>query len=179
VLLARSSPECLLYMRLHPCACGDVSVPPSQGIHAGPETLIARYGGPCPQCGRDRRFELALDPEPPPRSGYGGARPSTIICPGEFAVQSDRLAARWPADPSAIPPGDRAAARDDLAWAIHALEEVVKFLPADGDAVPASAFVSDAGRAAHATAPGRFSARRLRARLGAYRQILDDLDGVS
>jgi hypothetical protein len=141
--------------------------------------LVARYEGVCSKCGRKRSFEFVLDPETPPLDAFGGARPSRIVCPGEFALHSDQLASRWPAAIEVLRPADRERARDDLAWAIRALEEVVKFIPEGADAVPVAAFTSTSGRAAHAAEPGRFRALRLNARLGAYRQLLADLDGVN
>jgi hypothetical protein len=179
VLIARSSPECHLYMSLHPCSCGDATAPARHGVYSEPAGLVARYEGACPTCGLQRRFDFVLDPEMPPLDAFGGASPSKIVDPGQFAAHSDRLASRWPASPTAIPPADRGRARDDLAWAIRALEEVQKFIPAGGDAVPAEAFTSSDGRAVYDAEPGRFRALRLGARLTAYRQILGDLDNLN
>jgi hypothetical protein len=178
VLVSRSSPECHLYIRLHPCECGERALVTTHQLVSGDAGLLARYKGAC-KCGRQRAFEFVLDPETPPLDAFGGERPSRIVCPGEFALHSDQLATRWPAAVDGIRPADLPRARDDLAWAIRALEEVVKFIPPGADAVPASAFTSESGRAAHAAEPGRFRAIRLNARLGAYRQLLADLDGVN
>ncbi len=171
--MARSSPECRLYMELRPCACGRAEPPGEDEVLRDARGLVARYEGRCPQCGAARKFEFELDPETVPPDVFGGSRPSRMICPGQFALHSDRLASRWPARPA---PPDRAAAREDLFWAVRALEEVLKFVPAGGDAVPAEAFSSEEGRAAYAAEPGRFRAIRLRARLGAYRETLASLD---
>jgi hypothetical protein len=177
-LVSRSSPECHLYIQLHPCECGERALSTTHQLVSSDAGLVARYQGAC-KCGRKRSFEFVLDPETPPLDAFGGTRPSQIVCPGEFALHSDQLASRWPAAVDAIRPGDLPRARDDLAWAIRALEEVVKFIPAGADAVPVAAFTSTSGRAAHAAEPGRFRALRLNARLGAYRQLLADLDGVN
>jgi hypothetical protein len=166
-------------MALHPCSCGDTTTPKKHAILQAHEGLVARYEGDCPRCGLARRFDFVLDPERPPPDAFGGDKPSRIICPGQFALHSDVLASRWPANPAAIQPADRGRARDDLAWAIRALEEVQKLVPPGGEAVPESAFSSDEGRAAYAAEPGRFRKLRIDARLGAYRQVLADLDGLN
>jgi hypothetical protein len=170
--VARSSAECHLYMALHPCPCGEAAAPTEHKVVQGRDGLVAQYRGQCAKCGRTRAFDFALDPEVPPVDAFGGAKPSRLICPGQFALHADRLAARWPADRTNLSEAQRAQARDDLAWAARALEEVLKFVPADGDAVPAAAFTSDEGRAALAAEPGRFRKVRLQARLEAYRQLL-------
>lgn len=171
-LVARSSAECHLYMALNPFPCGEGAAPADHSVVQGKDGLVAQYRGQCARCGRARAFEFALDPETPPVDAFGDSKPSRIICPGQFALHSDRLAARWPADTAGLNDARRAQARDDLAWAARALEEVLKFVPADGDAVPPAAFTSAEGRAALAAEPGRFRKIRLQARLDAYRELL-------
>jgi hypothetical protein len=179
VLVARSSPECHLYIRLHPCECGEVALVTQHDVVSSDAGLVARYRGACGRCNRARAFDFVLDPEIPPADAFGGAAASSIICPGQFALHSDDLSSRWPASPAAIRAEDRGRARLDLFWAIRALEEVVKFIPAGADAVPAAAFTSDAGRAVYAREPGRFRALRLGARLTAYRGLLVEYDGAN
>jgi hypothetical protein len=179
MLVARSSPECHLYIQLHPCSCGERALVTRHAVVSAPVGLVARYEGTCGTCGAARRFEFQLDPELPPDDAFGGFRPSQIVCPGEYALHSDDLASRWPASVESIRPADRARARHDLAWAVSALEEVLKFIPPGADAVPAAAFTSPAGRAAHAAEPGRFRAVRIAARLGAYRTLLADFDRLN
>lgn len=179
MLVSRSSPECHLYIQLHPCECGERALTTTHQLVSGAAGLVARYQGTCGKCSRQRSFEFVLDPETPPLDAFGGTRPSRIVCPGEYALHSDQLASRWPAAVDAIRAPDLVRARDDLAWAIRALEEVVKFIPDGADAVPSAAFTSASGRAAYDGEPGRFRALRLNARLGAYRQLLADLDGVN
>ena len=162
-------------MELHPCACGAPTAAASKGVHSTARGLVARYAGTCASCGREQTFEFELDPEMPPIDAYGGARPSQIICPGEFALHSDRLAARWPADASQIPASQRGAAREELAWAVRDLEEVAKF--ARDGAVPEAAFSSEAGRAMFQSQPGRFRSARLNARIEVYRRLLAALAG--
>jgi hypothetical protein len=163
----------LLFMHLTPCVCGATTAPQSRGVHAAAHGLVARYAGPCAACGRERAFEFELDPETPPIDAYGGAQPSRIICPGQFALHSDELAARWPADGALIPAERRTAAREDLVWAIRDLEEVAKF-SVDG-AVPEAAFTSARGRELYRAQSGRFRAARLAARTEAYRRLVEAL----
>ncbi len=174
--VARSSPECHLYMSLHPCSCGDATAPFKHAVVQGRSGLAARYEGPCPRCRIARRFELGLDPEIPPFDAFGGARPSSIICPGQFALHADALESRWPADPSHIPRVDRAAALQDLSWAARALEEVAKFVPQGSDRVPDGAFTSAEGREALTGRPHRFRLEALRSRIRLLRTKATSLD---
>ena len=169
-MIARSARECLLYIQLHPCACGAPSPAKSKGVVSTDAGLVARYAGTCGRCGSENTLEFTLDPETSPLDAYGGDRPSQIICPGQFAQHSDDLAARWPGDPAQIPATTRGAAREDLSWAIRDLEEVAKFMR-DG-AVLESAFTSEAGRALYRAQPGRFRRLRLHARIEAYRRLV-------
>jgi hypothetical protein len=160
MLIARSAPECRLYIDLNPCSCGEWSFDVRHTLRSGPDgALIAVYEGACPRCGLPRRFEFALDPAtPPPPPAYGGPRPSRIICPGQFALVADHAS--------------RASGRDALARAIAAQQEVIKFIPAGADEVPAEAFTSWEGRALYAREPGRFRRYRLEAVAEAYRDAL-------
>jgi hypothetical protein len=173
MLTARSVPECHLYMNLHPCSCGEPAFDTDHFLESGPDDeLIAVYQGPCARCGLPRRFEFALDPElPPPPPAYGGAAPSSIICPGQFAIRADTAAGSVPVD--ADTEDSRAGEiRRALAEAVAAQSEILKFVPGDADAVPAEAFTSAEGRALYASEPGRFRRARLEAVLDVYREAL-------
>ena len=65
---------------------------------------------------------------------------------------------------------------DDIAQAVLAREEVIKFLPGGGDRVPDKAFWTERGRAVRDREPGRFRAARLAAILDAYRKQLAKYD---
>jgi hypothetical protein len=172
LLMTRSSPECHLYMSLHPCACGAAQAPAEHEIVQSGVGLLARYHGPCATCARPREFTFVLDPETPPLDAFGGSRASPLLCPGEFALHADGLASRWPADPAGLSASDSGRAHEDLHWAVRALEEVLKFVPERASVVPQQQFTSEAGKAAHAAEPGRFRKIRLEARLQAWRQLL-------
>jgi len=178
ILLARSSHECRLYMELHPCECGNSGPLEHKGVIQGDHGLTARYEGACPQCGRARQFDFVLDPEIPAPDSFGGDRPSRIICPGQFMLYSDSLASGWPADPAQIPSSNRDRAREDLALAIRACEEVLKFISPIQDAVPQNSFSSSDGRAYYQKEPGRFRAARMQAVLDVYRDLLQKLDSA-
>jgi hypothetical protein len=174
MLLARSSPECRLYMDLHACSCGETGFAAEHVLREDAEgRLLAVYDGSCPRCGLPRRFTFVLDEAlPPPPPAFGGPLPSRIICPGQFLLVADQAAASAPLTPSVEDP--RRAERDRLAvaTAAAAVDEVLKFIPAGQSAVPEQAFTSPAGRAAHAREPGRFSRERLEATAAAHRATL-------
>jgi hypothetical protein len=178
MLVARSAPECRLYLDLHPCSCGETAFDVRHTLRTGPDgALLAVYEGPCSRCGLPRRFVFALDPAtPPPPPAYGGPRPSQIICPGQFALAADRAASSAELVPAGAPPARRAQSREALARAVAAQQEVVKFVPAGSDEVPAGAFTSPEGRALYAREPGRFRRSRLEAVAAAYRDALSSHD---
>lgn len=173
MLVARSSPECHLYMELHPCACGEARLDASSRTESRGDDLVAVYEGACPRCGAARRFEFVLDPElPPAPPAFGGTSPSKIICPGDFLRVADDAARRAPASIAGLPPPQRQAARLNLARAVAAMEEVLKFIPPGGERVPVEAFTSARGKELYLAEPGRFRKLRLDAVLGAYRDGL-------
>src|SRR5205807_3810576 len=119
--------------------------------------------GACARCGRARQFDFALPPALP-AGGFGGPDPSTIIDPGELLLVSDAAARRVPAEPARLGDEERSAGRRQLERAIAALEEVLKFVPADASSVPTSAFTSDVGAQLSDREPGRFTRACLQAR---------------
>jgi hypothetical protein len=178
MLVARSAPECRLYIDLNPCSCGETAFDVRHTLRTGPDGgLVAVYEGWCARCGLPRRFTFALDPAtPPPPPAYGGTAPSQIICPGQFALVADQAAASAELVPAGMPPARRARGREALARALAAQQEVLKFIPAGADEVPAGAFTSWEGRALYAQEPGRFRRARLEAVASAYRDALADYD---
>jgi hypothetical protein len=174
MLIARSAPECRLYMDLHPCSCGETAVDVSRSLRTGPDgMLLAEYEGPCQRCGLPRKFVFTLDPTvPPPPPAYGGHRPSQIICPGQFAMVADLMARSAVLEPDVLDDRARARSRQTLAQALAAQEEVAKFIPTGADAVPADAFTSPEGAALYASERGRFDRFRLSAVEAAYREAL-------
>jgi hypothetical protein len=177
VKLARTSAEAHLYMDLTPCGCGDHRFERQSAVVMRGDVMCSQYTGPCATCGTIRTFVFRLPEEilapAPGRIRFGGAEPSQLLDPGEWLAVADDFAKRNPVD---VPPARRARAREDLATAVAALEEVLKFA-GGADRVPDAAFVSERGRAVRDAEPGRFRVIRLEAVLGAYRELLAGLEG--
>jgi hypothetical protein len=177
VLVARSAPECRLYLELHPCSCGESRFDVRQRQRFADGGLVSVYDGLCPRCGLPRHFEFGLDPAtPPPPPAFGGDTPSRIICPGQFALVAARAAGSAPTSP---PDGeqDRARGRALLERAVEAQSEIIKFVVPAGaaqlvDAVPPGAFTSPEGQSLYAAEPDRFTLDRLQAVLDSYRALL-------
>lgn len=74
---ARSVAECHLYMRLHPCSCGEADFPwTSHEIGTAGGGDLSVYRGSCPQCGTARRFEFLVDSGGVAPPAFGGPEPS-------------------------------------------------------------------------------------------------------
>ena len=179
--LARTNAEAHLYMDLHPCTCGQIEFPRTSSVVTTPEgALASRYTGACPSDGADREFLFRLPGTflSPGRDGdvrYGGPEHSELIDPGEWISVADAYARSVPADTASLAADGVVAARRTLRHAAAALDEVLKFIPADADRVPAEAFHTDRGRAAYTTEPGRFRRPRLEAVRDTYRTIAAQL----
>ncbi|WP_238016522.1 hypothetical protein KZZ52_27830 [Dactylosporangium sp. AC04546] len=171
-LPARSRVECLLYIELHPCPCGQADVDwarPRESRIDG--RRAATFDGDCHGCGTSRGFQFHLPDEPVAPPAFGGAEPSRIIGPHEFLALGRRAEAAVAGDPARLPIASAEAALHVLTVAIAAHEEVVKFIPPDGPAVPREAFTSDAARSAFDHAPDGYDRAALTARLADYRTL--------
>jgi hypothetical protein len=175
VLVARSSPECHLYIELHPCGCGETELAAAHRLVSGDDGLVAAYEGVCPRCRTTRTFDFALDPEIPPGMKFGGARPSQIIDAGQFLAVADAAAKAVPGDAATLAGDARRLARARMERAANALEEILKFIPSGADRVPADALFSADGKETYLREPGRFRRSRLEAVLGVYRDLLAKL----
>jgi hypothetical protein len=169
--LARTNAEAHLYMDLHPCSCGERRFARTSTVVTVDGDLASRYAGACARCGTSRSFEFRLPPEiiQPPSDGvvYGGAEPSELLDPGEWLSVSEDYARSVPL--GAKLDGDALrSARQRLACAIAAIDEVRKFAPAGTGEVPPSAFTTPFGRAMWDKEPGRFRLIRLDAVRTAY-----------
>lgn len=158
---ARTSAEAHLYMKRHPCACGEQQFIAHSAVVADGDKLLSRYAGPCARCGMQRKFHFTLPDEIPPIPGegvsFGGAEPSQLLDAGEWLAVADEHTKRNPATPK------------DLQTAIAAMQEVLKLLPAGAEEAPDSSFWTERGRAIRDAEPGRFRRARLEAVLAAYR----------
>jgi hypothetical protein len=180
LLLARTSREAHLHMDLHPCSCGDPTRPTDSAVLDLDGALASRYSGTCPSCGTHREFLFRLPDEvPAPRPGrvvFGAGGPSELLDPGEWLWVADRYGAAAPADASRLGPDAGRAARRAVASAEAAMGEVLAFVPAGADAVPAEAFRSERGRTVYGAEPGRFSRARLEVVRDTYREMLAEID---
>ncbi len=149
---ARSSLEVRFYLALHRCPkCGsdDIGDPSTNwGLIATPTG--AEFGGyfhvTCPQCGEQRSiefFETADFRRRHPYDEVGHETPSTIISAREFSVELERCLANLWEDFV-----DATRAELDVQGGFHTnalicVNELLKFMPAELDEIPDSAFPGD------------------------------------
>jgi hypothetical protein len=176
--VARTRDEAHLYMDMHPCEqCGDVNVTWESSLTNDDGAPARRYRGACGGCGAQREFVFAA-PERPVAPGpddvvfFGGSEPSQLLDPGEWLLVADLCAQAGTALPGS--PAD-ADARESMAIAAAAMDEIVKFVPPGADAVPEPAFWSVRGRTVHHQEPGRFHRRRLLIVRDTYRDALEQM----
>ncbi|MFH9550676.1 hypothetical protein [Streptomyces sp. NPDC017435] len=180
MLRARSSLEAHLYMDLHPCECGSSDFDRRHRLEQRGDDIVAVYEGACRACGRNRNFTfLMADEIPPPPPAFGGPAPSEIIDPGEFAAVAADVSGRAGLELLNSPESEHHRQRGAMAYAVAAIEEIQKFIPAGQDAVPESAFTSEAGRVRYQKDPGKFRRDILEIELRLTRQIVADIDAVS
>jgi hypothetical protein len=169
VMRARSIDECHIYVQLHPCACGErLFVWSHHGQVGHPQGMLSVYEGSCGRCGASRRFEFVLPADQPPPPAMGGPEPSAVIDPAQFLVAARQAVSAVRAGAAPSPPD----AADAVGFAIAALEEVLKFIPRNGDRIPVETFFSVEGRHEHELDPDQFRRDRLLAELTGYRALL-------
>jgi hypothetical protein len=174
-LLARTNREAHLYMDIHPCVCGEVRFDRrSSVVHLG-DDLGSRYAGQCPACGREREFIFRLPEQIMMPTGddvvFGAAEPSQLIDAGEWLWISDRYAKAAPSGRAGLDGTRLRRARQELATAAAAIDEVLKFVPEGSDAVPSSACWTARGLSLYDQEPGRFRVIRLSAVRDTYRRM--------
>ncbi|MFJ1808705.1 MULTISPECIES: hypothetical protein [unclassified Streptomyces] len=180
MLRARSSLEAHLYMDLHPCECGSPDFDRRHRLEQRGDDIVAVYEGACRECGRNRNFTfLMADEIPPPPPAFGGAQPSTIIDPGEFAEVAHRVSRRAGLDMLNSPESEHRTYRGAMAYALAAFEELLKFIPPGLDAIPAAAFTSEVGRARYEREPAKFDRDILEMDIDLTRKVIADIDAVS
>ncbi|PBC62123.1 hypothetical protein BKI49_21320 [Streptomyces sp. Tue6028] len=180
MLIARSTQEAHLYMDLHACACGARDFEREHRLEERDGALVAVYEGVCPQCGRTRSFTFVMSDElPPAPPAFGGAQPSRIIDPGEFLWVSDQVGTDSGLRLLNVPPTEQRDHRASFAYALAALDEVLKFLPEGAGEVPAERFTSDLGRELYRKDATRFSRARLLDNQARKQRILAGVDRFS
>jgi hypothetical protein len=178
VTLARTGHEAQLHMDLTPCPCGEHSFDRTSVVITLPDgDLGRRYAGTCPSCGAGREFTYRLPAVPleSPRFAYGGAEPSRLLDAAQWLWVSDWYLRSVPPGAEDLPPDQRRIARARLMAAIAAIDEVVKFIPANGDTVPEWAVWTPLGRTVREADGQRLSAGTLAAARSAYVQALEKL----
>ncbi|SHI12738.1 hypothetical protein [Streptomyces sp. 3214.6] len=180
MLTARSAFEAHLYMDLHPCECGSGDFERQHRLEQHGDDIVAVYEGACRQCGTTRRFTFRMAEEiPPPPPAFGGSEPSQIIDPGEFAEIAFRISESAGVKLLNTPESEHYQLRDAVAYAVAAFEEIPKFIPPGEDAVPASAFTSEVGKARYRREPRKFERDILEMNIRQARAVLADIDEVS
>lgn len=173
--LARTNAEAHLYIDLRPCGCGEVLFPRASAVIQAGNELASRYSGYARGCDTYREFVFRLPaqilPSQPEVIAFGDGTPSELLDPGEWLWVADRYARVFPADVLDLDLPARQQARN-TATAAAAMDEVLTFVRAGGQAVPARAFRSERGREVYAREPGRFARDRLVVVRDTYRQIL-------
>jgi hypothetical protein len=160
---ARSVAEAQLYIGLLPCVCGESGLSADREVLSYTPPVIVRYLGVCLGCGRNREFVLEMAEVPaqddrPVRFG-AGPEPSTLVDAGGWLLVAQQMAegADELVRPGRLTGTDIRIAYDLLRATAAAVDEILKFLPPDADAVPDEAFWTDAGRAVRRAAPDRFA----------------------
>ncbi|WP_327316685.1 hypothetical protein [Streptomyces sp. NBC_01235] len=177
MLTARSAFEAHLYMDLHPCECGSGDFDRQHRLEQHGDDIVAVYEGPCRQCGTTRRFVFRMAEEiPPPPPAFGGREPSQIIDPWEFAEVGFRISESTGIKLLNTPKSEHGKLRDAVAYTVAAFEEIPKFIPPGQDAVPASAFTSEAGKAGYRRDPGNFDRDILEMNIKNARAVLANID---
>jgi hypothetical protein len=167
----------MFYMELHPCGCGRAELGYHSVLLPDGADLLRRYSGVCGGCGTEREFLFRVPRQPlsPPPSGevrFGGDQASELVDAGQWWWLAERYAGSSPADSALIAPAELAQARTNLAYAVAAVDEVVKFIPPGVDSVPVSAFWTRRGRQEYQREPRRFARAPLDALRRTYRDLL-------
>lgn len=162
---ARTRDEALLWLERTPCPrCAASCFTWAHGLDQDDNgELVIVYDADCPSCGTAREHFFAL-PAQETSAVFGGPEPSELLDAGQWLGLADEIGSRVPRD-------DPPARAEALAVAAAAVEEVLKFIPPNGDQVPAEAFWTDEGRRVRDELPGRFRRDRLQVVLDTYRAM--------
>ena len=169
VVEARSAEEAGLYMMVCPCpVCGRETPPLASTLVDDGGDLIAAYAGEC-ECGQGRRFRFRLTEALPPAStddaiAYGDGT-SPCLDAGALVAAAAQLE-KWAVELVEFTPTDEERAAGDyrMLMAIGALDEALKWVPPDGDAVPPEALFTRTGIRTYDASPAQFTRAALTAR---------------
>ena len=178
--LARTDPEARLYISMCRCTCGETEFAPLVTTGCIDDMPVRRYAGFCPACQTLRAFTFRFPAGPvPTRPGeivFGDGSPCELLDPGMWWGVADGCAASEVAQGRPLGEPARRLARDRLATAVAAMDEVLAFVPAGGSKVPAWAFTSAAGRRIRKKDPRRFDRDRLVRTRADYRRRLAEIE---
>ncbi|MEV0839345.1 hypothetical protein AB0I55_07270 [Actinocatenispora sera] len=187
--LARTPAEARLRLELTECpACSDretrwrlVSTATVAGV------ALERYAGRCGRCGTVREADFRSPEQAPPAEPddiepatlFGAGRPSELLDAAEWLEVATLTEAA--ADDTAGADGSLVAEptqqrRARLEYARDAVVEAMRFLPADGDRVPADRLFSPLGRQVLAADPRRLTRDWMRAVRDGYEVLLAEID---
>lgn len=182
LLLARTNLEAHIYMDMHACECGDGNFDRTNSVIELDGDLASRYVGACRGCSRIREFIFAIPEYPSLPSAnsmsFGDGTPSQLLDAGEWLFVADRYAQVATTNAE---PGSEAArvARQQVATAAAAMDEVLAFVPEGADMVPYESLRTERGREIYDEQPGRFYQDRLEVVRDTYRSIVADLDAAT
>jgi hypothetical protein len=178
--LARTDPEARLYISMCRCTCGETDFAPLVTTGCIDDVPVRRYAGFCPACKTLRAFTFCFPAGPvPTRPGeivFGDGSPSELLDPGLWWGVADGCATSGFSEGRPLGEQERRLARDRLATAAAAMDEVLAFVPAGASKVPAAAFASTAGRRIRRKDPRRFDRDRLARTRADYRQRLAEIE---
>ena len=169
VVDARTAEEAALYMLVCPCPiCGRATPPLASTLVAEGNDLIAYYEGDC-ECVQGRRFRIRIAEALPPVSTddvvtYGEGT-SPCLDAGALVAAAAQLEA-WAVELVEFTPTaeERAAAEYRMLMAIGALDEALKFVSAEADAVPPESLFTRVGIRTYDADPAQFTRAALTAR---------------
>lgn len=176
--LARSTWECHAFFGLSRCpSCGGGGLEMTE--HALRRTAggdVSDYTTACRRCEQELRFRFRRTDDEPPFPAFGGDRPSELLDAGQYLELAEEAAGDVPDDPADIDPdgpGDLTLedAFEEIAIAVAAMEETLKFIPPGEFAVARDALWTDESRNRYDRDPETFQRRHLIAVLGAYREV--------
>jgi hypothetical protein len=168
---ARSQEEAYLFAEWCPCECGRICDGwelTNVDVSSADATIVGLTAA-CPQCGRVRGISFALParyPQPPsPHYGFPEDPPSALFDPAFWWSLSELYRQAAEESLAGVAP-DAGLWTDPVRWAEQvglltrcatALDEVLRFLPDDAEAVPRTAFWTPQGRALSQAEPDLFT----------------------
>jgi hypothetical protein len=171
--LARSVEEAYLYLDLHPCPCGGDDARRDSAVRVVDEQWTTRYTCVCAACGAARAVDFREPGTPvrPPAGGWAAdPTPSELVDAGQWLWVSDTFGS-VPADPDGLTAEQVGQARQDLALAAAALDEVLKFVPDGLDEVPGAGFWTEQGEQLWGAQRHRFTRQSLEHTRDSYRAL--------